>query len=134
MARTRIPAPSATVPEPIEAVADLRDADEPDPNAPPDAAHYALNYHERPGHPSGVRQITVTWGEEHIQPIQFNGFKFGGISVVADVHPAETVREAHDRIFALLEELGQKQFEAKLTGFLERAKQASQVVRRSAKV
>lgn len=84
---------------------------------------------KQPAHASGVRQITVTWGEEHHQPIQYNGFRIGGITLVADVHPGETVEEAHDRLFEMLEGLGRRQFDAKLQGFLDRAAAGAKAAR-----
>lgn len=85
---------------------------------------------QAPGHASGVRQITVVWGEEHHQPVQYNGFRIGGLHLVADVRPTETVEEAHDRLFAMLDELGRKQFEQKLAGFLDRARQGAAAARK----
>lgn len=75
-----------------------------------------------PAHASGVKQITVTWGEENHSPIQYNGFRCGDITLVAEVSPSETVEEAYARLYDMLEDLGKKQFKSKLDGFLERAK------------
>lgn len=117
--RVRGPAPPAED-DPFDAALQAAD-DEPRPARP---------YQGGPGAPvHGVRQITVTWGEEVIQPIQYNGFRVGPLSMTVDVLPHETPREAYARVWKLLDDIGQEQFAQKLAGFMQRAKASGQAVR-----
>lgn len=77
----------------------------------------------------GVRQISVTWGEQVIQPIQYNGFRVGPLSMTADVLPHETPREAYARVWRILDDLAREQFDAALQNFIRNAKAAGQAVR-----
>lgn len=75
--------------------------------------------------------LTVTWGEETIQPIQFNGLRFGGLSLTVPLRPGDNIAEAYRQAWELLDQLGREQFEAKLAGWKERVRAArAEVTRR----
>ena len=73
--------------------------------------------------------ITVTWGEEVIQPIQYNGFRVGALTLTTPVLPNETVTQAYERVWRMLDKLGRDQFKRKLDGFSERLRDAANRVR-----
>ena len=75
--------------------------------------------------------ITVTWGEEVLQPIQYNGFRVGPLTITAPILPGETVLQAYHRLWTMLDKLGREQFDRKLSGWLERVKAAGTAVRAS---
>ena len=72
-------------------------------------------------------QISVTWGEEVLQPVQFNGFRVGPISMTAPILPGETPREAYERVWNALNELAEKQFVAKAKTFGDHFAQAKKL-------
>lgn len=74
--------------------------------------------------------ITVSWGEETIHPVQYNGFRFGGLVVTAPVQPGESLRDAHDRIYAELDVIAKLQFKEKLVAYIERLKEAGMYAKR----
>lgn len=82
--------------------------------------------------PANVKQIRVVWGEEVIQPIQYNGFRVGPIEVLVDVMPGEDAGEVYERTFAWLDQLGKDQFRRKVSGFLGRIAEASTITKKSA--
>lgn len=65
-------------------------------------------------------QITVTWGEEHYQVTQYNGFRVGPFSVTVTVQLGESDDAAFKRGWDLLEKHAMKVFQAKRNGFAER--------------
>jgi hypothetical protein len=109
MARTRV-GPTSPQPEPIPDIVD------------PLEAPLEVNA-------SGIRRITIKWGSEHIQPIQYNGFHVGDLEIVMDVAPNETPDECYARGWAWLERMVETQFELKLQGFMGRVQRAAQKVR-----
>ncbi len=81
---------------------------------------------------AGRRTIKVTWGEENFHPVAYNGFKVGGIELVVDVPPNQTIEECYEQTYARLDAIVAKQFERKLEGFIERLRTAGQAVKVSA--
>jgi hypothetical protein len=81
---------------------------------------------------AGRRTIKISWGEENYHPVQYNGFKCGGLELVIDVAPNQTIEEAYELGYARLEALAQKQFVNKLEGFIARLREAGQWVKVSA--
>jgi len=77
-----------------------------------------------------IRTVTVTWGEEVHQPIQYNGFRNGPITLTAPVRDGETVKEAIARLWKELDAIGKELHEVKLKGFLERLKSTGATVAR----
>lgn len=77
-----------------------------------------------------VRQLTVRWGEEVHQPIQFNGFRVGNIEMTVDVPDGMTAEEVYREVYARLDRMGQEQFADKLQGWSDRVDEAAQHVRR----
>lgn len=69
--------------------------------------------------PEGT-EVTVVWGEEVFSPVQYNSFRVGGTSIKTTTKPGETVRQAHQRVWKMLEELAETQFADKVNGFGER--------------
>lgn len=104
-----------------------------DPSDPVEAAHVAAGGTPDPlpptAHELGIKSIRVKWGDETIQPVQFNGLHVGEIEVESSILPGETLEEAHARIFEVLERIGQKQFETKLKGFVTRMSTAQRAAR-----
>lgn len=79
-----------------------------------------------PGDPAldaGITQLTVTWGREHFQPIQFHGFDVGPFEAVVTVQAGETVEQAFGRAQARLRELAEAEWPAKLEAYLDRIRQ-----------
>lgn len=74
----------------------------------------------------GIRELTVTWGEETHNPIQFHTVKVGGLTATVVLGADADVKEAARQAYELLGEIAAEQFEQKLTGFFGRAKQAAQ--------
>lgn len=79
--------------------------------------------------PQGVKTIRVCWGEEVLQPVQYNGVRVGPLEVLVEVQPGEDPSEVYERTWAWLDALGREQYERKMTGFLGRLKDASQKAR-----
>lgn len=78
----------------------------------------------------GRRTIKVTWGEENYHPVAYNGFKVGGIELVIDVPPNQTIEEAYEQAWERLEAIVTKQqFPQKLDGFIKRLREAGQAVK-----
>ncbi len=80
----------------------------------------------------GRRTIKVTWGEENYHPVAYNGFKVGGVELVIDVPPSQTIEEAYDHAWERLDAIVRKQFDQKLEGFIQRLRTAGQAVKVSA--
>jgi hypothetical protein len=78
--------------------------------------------------PLRVTSITVTWGEEYIQPLQFNGFKFGGISMTLEVPPGVQPEHVHVEAWNRLNKMAEFEFTTKLAGYIERLKEAHEHV------
>jgi hypothetical protein len=64
--------------------------------------------------------ITVTWGEEHYQVTQYNGFRLGPFTVTVTVQPGETDEAAWARANTLLDKHVETMFIAKRNGYAER--------------
>jgi hypothetical protein len=69
--------------------------------------------------PEGT-MVTVSWGEEVFQPVQYNTFRCGGNSITTPTKPGETYLEAYRRAWLALEELSELQFNDKLAGYGKR--------------
>ena len=76
-----------------------------------------------------VRTLKVTYGEENYHPVQYNGFKVGGIELVIEVPPNMTLEEAHELAFTRLETLVEHQFKRKLDTFMQRLQHAGTTMR-----
>ena len=61
-----------------------------------------------------VTSITVEWGSETHQPIQYNGFQSGAISMVIEVPPGIPAKRAHAWALVQLKSMGKTQFNEKL--------------------
>lgn len=87
------------------------------------------------GHPHArIRRMRVTWGDETIQPVQYNVFHTGAIEVEVDLLPGEDPALVHAQTYELLERLGTMQYRLKRDAFLARLHDTAQTVRsRSAK-
>ncbi len=93
-------------------------------NQPPPAAHPNAR----------IRRMRVTWGDETIQPVQYNVFHTGAIEVEVDLLPGEDPAVVHAQTYHLLEQLGTRQYHLKRDAFLARMLDTAQAVRsRSAK-
>jgi len=79
--------------------------------------------------PPGVRRLTVTWGDEYIQPIQFNGFHTGTLEIVVDVPEGGDATALYNQAFEFLAELGQQQFQRKCAAYLAHLKEAATATR-----
>ena len=87
-------------------------------------AHEAHEAHEAREKRPRVTSLTVTWGEEYIQPLQFNGFKFGGISITVEVPPGVQPEHVHAEMWNRLNKMAEFEFHTKLAGYTERLKEA----------
>jgi hypothetical protein len=74
--------------------------------------------------------VTVTWGEEVLQPVQYNGFRVGPITVSMPVLSGESIAQAYERVWQIVDGLGQRQFQAKLDGWKARLREAAAEVRK----
>jgi hypothetical protein len=68
-------------------------------------------------------EITVTWGREHVSPIQFCGMDIGPFSATVRLREGETPRQAFDRTMAMLDEWAQDEYRRKLPAFLARVRE-----------
>lgn len=82
--------------------------------------------------PAGRRMLKVSWGEENFHPVAYNGFKCGGLELVVEVPPNQTVEECYEQTYARLDAIAAKQFEQKLNSFITRLRTAGQAVKVSA--
>lgn len=75
----------------------------------------------------GIETLKLTWPEELFSPVQYNTFKIGGFEVVLKPKPGETLDDMIARGEAMLERIGQRQFETKLAGFRDRLRATKKV-------
>ncbi len=87
-----------------------------------------------PQPPKGVRSLTVTWGEEYIQPVQFNGVRIGALEAVVDVPPGADPTEVYEQTWQWLDGLGAEQYRRKMEAFLIRLTDAGKRARQVSKV
>lgn len=78
------------------------------------------------GEGSGIQALTVTWGEETHNPIQYHTVKVGGLTATVVPAQGESVQEAARRAWKVLDEIAREQFNEKLDGFFGRAREAAQ--------
>ena len=64
-----------------------------------------------------VTSITVEWGTEYHQPVQFNGFNLGAISMAVDVPPDVPASRVHAWAVKQLKAMSKKQFEERLAEY-----------------
>lgn len=79
----------------------------------------------------GINEITVTWGGERFQPIQYFHVDTGPISVTIRPEPSERANQAYARAYALVEKYGKQLFESKLKEYLERVKRVAEMTERA---
>lgn len=79
---------------------------------------------EAPG--AGIQALTVTWGEETHNPIQYHTVKVGGLTATVVPAAGESVQQAARRAWEVLDEIAREQFNEKLDGFFGRAREAAQ--------
>lgn len=77
--------------------------------------------------------MRVTWGDETIQPVQYNVFHTGSIEMEVELQPGDDPAEVYRDVWAQLERLGQQQYAAKRDGFMNRLTDTAQTVRNRAK-
>jgi uncharacterized Zn finger protein (UPF0148 family) len=63
-------------------------------------------------------EVTVTWGEETFQPVQFNTFHVGPFTTNTRVRPGETRVQAMERAYAELEAFAEEIFERKKKAYV----------------
>ncbi len=78
-----------------------------------------------------IRRMRVTWGDETIQPVQYNVFHTGAIEVEVELMPGEDPTLVHAQTYELLERLGTMQYRLKRDAFLARLADTAQTVRTS---
>lgn len=78
-------------------------------------------------------RMKVSWGDETIQPVQYNVFHTGSIELEVEVSPDEDVAVIYRQVWAELEKLGAEQYRAKRDGFLDRLTDTAATVRARAK-
>lgn len=69
-------------------------------------------------------QFTFSWGREHIQPVQFNGFDLGPWEVTLTLRPGESIDDLHLRATEYLDAIADREYKHKLPRFLNRIKDA----------
>lgn len=81
---------------------------------------------QQPEHQSDELQVdslTVHYPEELYAPVQYHSFRVGGHSVTITPRAGESVAQAFERGYKLLEELADKEFQHRLAKFRERLNQ-----------
>ena len=73
-------------------------------------------------------RLTVVWGEEYFQPVQYNGFKVGPFSLEVDIQQGVTVEATYHAAWIILDQLARKQFDEKLDAYLDRLQQMGERV------
>lgn len=76
--------------------------------------------------------VNVTWGEENIQPIQFNGFRVGPFSASAIVRPGESVSQVVAKLHSELAHMAEAIRAAKADSFIKALGVVATQVQRSA--
>lgn len=66
------------------------------------------------------RQLTVTWGKEGYQPRQYHNMDLGPFVMTVQVEPGDNVVEVYEKMRAELDEIAKKEFEVKLSAYLDR--------------
>lgn len=61
--------------------------------------------------------ITVTWGDEFMQPKQYNGFHIGPFQATTRIGPNETFEQAFSRAYNELERMAEATFVRKRNQF-----------------
>jgi len=64
-----------------------------------------------------ITSITVEWGAEYHQPVQFNGFNVGAISMAVDVPPDVSASRVHAWALEQLKVMSKKQFKERLAEY-----------------
>ena len=85
-----------------------------------DAKALSEDDHEYEGEP-----IDVTWGREHVQPVQYNGMDIGPFSMTTKIRKGETPVSAAARAMLQLDAIAQNEFKTKLPAFLQRIRDAA---------
>ena len=86
------------------------------------------------GHPlSRVRSMRVMWGDETIQPVQYNVFHTGTVEMEVMLRPGDDPAQVHAMVYEELERLGAEQYRLKRDAFLARLADTAQTVRARAK-
>lgn len=81
---------------------------------------------------SNPMRLSVTWGDEHIQPVQYNGFHVGSVALEVTVVPGQDPVVVYGEVWKLLEQLGREQFRRKLEAYVGRLKESGDYVRTNA--
>ena len=76
----------------------------------------------------GQIKLTVVWAEENFQPVQYNGFRVGPLSLEIHVQAGESIEAAYQVAWAMLDQLARKQFSEKLDAYLDRLQQMGERV------
>ena len=77
-------------------------------------------------------QLTVTWGREHIQPIQFNGCDVGPFSMTVMIGNNESPAQAAARAMRWLDCIAAEEMRRKIPEFLSHVREADRVTRAEA--
>jgi hypothetical protein len=83
---------------------------------------------EEPGE-FDAAELTVTWGREHVQPVQFCGLDLGPFSMTVRVRAGETTQAAASRAFSALDVIAEAEYRRKLPQFLARVREAGLAAR-----
>lgn len=71
-----------------------------------------------------VEELTVTWGRQHVQPVQYQGMDVGPFSLTLRLREGETLQQAYNRGMARLEEMARRDYEHRLPKFIDRIRDA----------
>jgi hypothetical protein len=85
--------------------------------------------HSSPPDEDGFEELTVTWGREHVQAVQFCGFDVGPFSLTVRLRDGESVESAYERAQARLSKVAEVEFSRKLREHLDRVRRAAQAGR-----
>ena len=92
----------------------------------PDAAYADLSLGRVVGGPLAIERAggdpgtiaEATWGEEHFQPVAYQGFRVGPFRATGEVRAGETVAEATYRLWLQLNEAAMKIRDEQTRGYL----------------
>lgn len=76
------------------------------------------------------RTLTVVWGEETFQPIQFHGFRVGPLSMTVFIAPGSDMQVVYRQVWNRLDALAHEQFGEKMAAYLDRVKELAVEVER----
>lgn len=74
-------------------------------------------------------ELRLSWGREHLQPIEFHGLDIGPFEMTLTVRDGESISDVYEKGMNVLDQIAERAYIRKRKRYIERIKEMSEYVK-----